>query len=450
MSFLRYLIALLCGAVPPALLLVGVYFTVRLHAFPFLRAGRVLRDLFPRRAAGGNSSLRATMMALGGTVGVGNIAGVALALLTGGAGAVFWMWVCAVFAMILKYAEITLAMDSRTPDGKGSYTGGIAHAMRRAGWRRAGGLFAALCLAYTLLVGGAIQANAIADCLSDCFATPTWLVGGILVAISLPVAIGGGKKIAALTARLVPAMCLLYMAAATAVILTHAWRLPTAFSAIFAGAFDTSAAAGGAFGFLFTRAARVGAARGLMSNEGGCGTAPMAHVTATEAVAAKQGLFGIFEVFADTIVICTLTALMLLCAFPSLPAGIGGMALVRGALSTVFGRAAGGLLSLSLFLFAYATILCELFYGQVCLSYFKNTRVARGAYFLVFGVALFFGAVARVGAVWQLTDVLLAAMTFLNLAFLCRHAGRIVTLTAEGGYIRAKNVRNLPKRNNTL
>ncbi len=439
MSFLRYLVGIFCGAMPPALLLVGLYFMLRLRAFPLFRVGRVLHDLFPRRAAGGNSSLRATMMALAGTVGVGNIAGVSLALLTGGAGAIFWMWLCALFAMILKYAEITLAMDSRTPDGKGGYTGGMAHAMKHTGWRKTGAVFATLCLAYTLLVGGAVQANAIADCLSDCFAVPTWLVGGVLVAISLPVALGGGKKIAALTARLVPGMCLFYMAAALAVILAHAERLPDAFSRIFAGAFDTGAAAGGAFGFLFSRAARVGAARGLMSNEGGCGTAPMAHVTAEETIPAKQGVFGIFEVFADTVVICTLTALMLLCAFPALPAGIGGMALVRLSLSSVFGQASGGLLSLSLFLFAYATILCELFYGQVCLSYFQNTRVARGAYFLLFAGALFFGAVARVGAVWRLTDILLAAMTFLNLAFLCRHAGRIVTLTAEGGYIRVKN-----------
>lgn len=432
MAFLRYLGEIFCAAMPPALLLVGLFFMLRLRAFPFLRPGRVLRGLFAGRGGG---SLRAMLMALGGTVGVGNIAGVALALLTGGPGAIFWMWVCAFFAMILKYAEITLAMDSRTPDGRGSYTGGTAHAMRAVGWRAAATLFAALCLGYTLLVGGAVQANAIAECLADSFALSPWLVGLVLIAISLPVAVGGGKRIAALSARLVPLMCVFYLLTALVVITRNAANLPAAFRAIITGAFTPAAGAGGALGFLFSRAARIGAARGLMSNEGGCGTAPMAHITAEETTPARQGLFGILEVFIDTTVICTLTALMLLCAFPTLPAGLGGMALVRGAIGTVFGGAAGPLLSLALFAFAYATVLCNLFYGQVCLSYFTASPRARWGFLSLFGGALFFGATADVGAVWGLTDLLLAAMTYLNLAFLLARAGRVVSLSVEGGLI---------------
>ena len=411
---------------PPALLLCGLFFLFRLRGFFILHPTRVLRGLFSGRGCG---SLRAMLMALGGTVGVGNIAGVALALLTGGAGAIFWMWVCAFFAMILKYAEITLAMDYRTPDGKGGYTGGMAPAMRTAGWRRAAPLFALLCLGYTLLVGGAVQANAISECLFDSFSLPTWVVGAVLVAISMPVAMGGGKRIAAFSARLVPLMCVFYVLAAVAVIAVNAANLPAAFRAILSGAFTPAAGAGGTLGFLFSRAARIGAARGLMSNEGGCGTAPMAHITAEETCPARQGLFGIVEVFIDTTVICTLTALMLLCAFPELPVGMGGMAIVREALGTVFGQAAGPLLSLALFSFAYATVLCNLFYGQVCLAYFGGSHRVRGVFFLLFGGALFLGATADVGAVWGLTDLLLAAMTFLNLAFLLTHAKRIAALT---------------------
>lgn len=413
---------------PPALLLCGLFFLFRLRGFPFLQPTRVLRGL---RAGRSDGSLRAMLTALGGTVGVGNISGVSLAVLAGGAGAILWMWVCALCAMVLKYAEITLAMDSRTPDGKGGYVGGTAHAMRAAGRRRAAPLFAALCLAYTLLVGGAVQASAVSDCLADCLSLSPLGSGVLLVALSLPVAMGGGKRISALCARLVPLMCALYLLAAVAVITANAALLPSALRAILAGAFVPQAGVGGALGFLFSRAARIGAARGLMSNEGGCGTAPMAHVTAAAATPARQGLFGIVEVFIDTTVICTLTGLMLLCAFPTLPLGLSGMALVRAALATVFGGAAAPLLALALFSFAYATVLCNLFYGQVCLSYFTEKRRARLAFFLLFGSALFYGALADVRAVWELCDLLLACMTLLNLAFLLSKAKRIAALTRE-------------------
>ncbi len=428
MSFLTVAARVLSAAMPPVLLLGGLFFMLYLRGFFLLHPTRVLRELFSGRD---KSALRAMLMALGGTVGVGNIAGVSLAILAGGAGAIFWMWVCAFFAMALKYAEITLAMDSRTPDGKGSYIGGTAHAMRATGWRRAAALFAALCLGYTFLVGGAVQANAVSDCLFDCLSVSPLVSGLLLLALSLPVAVGGGKRIAAFTARLVPLMCVFYLLAACAVIAVNAANLPAAFRAIFAGAFTPTAGAGGALGFLFSRAARIGAARGLMSNEGGCGTAPMAHITAETTTPAKQGLFGIIEVFIDTTVICTLTGLMLLCAFPELPVGLSGMALVRGALTSVFGGAAAPLLAVALLAFAYATILCNLFYGQVCLSYFTSSRRARVVFFFLFGGALLFGALANVGAVWGLCDLLLALMTLLNLAFLLAHAKRIASLTRE-------------------
>ena len=276
-----------------------------------------------------------------------------------------------------------------------------------------------------------MQAHAVSDCLSDCLSVSPLVSGLLLLALSLPVAVGGGRRISALCARLVPLMCVFYVGAAVAVIAVNAANLPAAFRAILTGAFTPTAGAGGALGFLFSRAARIGAARGLMSNEGGCGTAPMAHVTAETTTPAKQGLFGIMEVFIDTTVICTLTGLMLLCAFPTLPTGLSGMALVRGALATVFGGAAAPLLAVALFAFAYATILCNLFYGQVCLSYFTSSRLARGVFFCLFGGALLFGALAGVEAVWGLCDLLLALMTLLNLAFLLAHAKRIAVLTRE-------------------
>ena len=442
---------------PLCLLGVGGYFLSRLGFSPFLAAARTVWGLLFRRRGQKKAALQHTgaakqgksqdtgaakrenapsplgamLTALGGTVGVGNITGVALALSVGGAGAIFWMWISAFFAMILKYAEITLAMDSRVCDGRGGYTGGTAQGMRRAGWRRAPTLFSLFCLLYVLTVGGAVQANAITTCLDDAFSLPPLVGGLLLLALVLPAVLGGGRRITALACRIVPLMCLGYIGATGAVILTHAQNLGAALSLILADAFTPAAGTGGLLGFFFSRAARVGVARGLMSNEGGCGTAPMAHVTSRERVAARQGLLGILEVFADTCVICPLTALAVLCAFPTLPSGLSGIALVRAALESVFGGAAGGLLSLFLFLFAYATILCEALYGEVSardLFPHRNTRVP---FFALFGGAILFGAVGPVGAVWGLCDLVLATLTLLNLAYLIKKADRVVTLSAE-------------------
>ena len=442
MRFFAYLLDLLCGAVPLCLLGVGAYFLVRLGVYPFYAAARCFFSLFiPKKEAkeallqhtgspkrkNAPSPLRAMLLSLGGTVGVGNIAGVSLALLVGGAGSIFFMWLSALFAMLLKYAEVTLAIDSRAAESHG---GGTAEAMKRAGWRRAGGLFSLLCLAYVLTVGGAVQANAVSECFSDCFSLPPLFSALLLLVLSLPAAWGGGGRITRVTSYLVPLMCLGYVAATVTVIFCYRENLGAAFLSILTGAFRPDAAAGGVLGFLFSRAARVGVARGLMSNEGGCGTAPMAHATSTESCAARQGLLGMIEVFVDTCLICTLTALAVLCVFPTLPAGLAPMAIVRLSLEAVFGAAARPLLSLFLFLFAYATILCEAYYGQVSAAYLSPNRNTRVAFFALFGGAILFGALGSVHAVFYISDLVLAAMTLLNLAFLVKKADRVVTLSA--------------------
>lgn len=427
MDFLVYLGDLAVGAMPFALLAAGLYFGVLLRFFPFLHPGRVLRGLL----RGGSASLKATCMALAGTVGVGNIAGVALAISAGGAGAVFWMWICAFAAMLLKYAEITLSMAYRAQKGEG----GTPYVMQRVGLSRLGGLFALLCLAYTLLVGGAVQANAVSQCLDDCFSLSPLLCGLLLVGLTLPVIVGGAGRISALTAKLVPLMCAAYVAAALAIIFYHRAALPEAVATILRDAFSPTAAAGGGLGFLSSRALRVGAARGLMSNEGGCGTAPMAHTTSRETSPARQGLFGILEVFADTTVICTLTALALLTALPELPAGLQGISLVRLAFSAVFGQASGFLLSLLLFFFAYATVLCQAFYGQVCLASLTHARAARPLFYAAFCLFLLLGAMGTPSLVWWGCDVLLAIMTFCNLFLLFKQRKTILRLTREGGLL---------------
>lgn len=427
MNFLGDLGTWLIAAMPPALLAGGLYFGTRLHFFPFrhpCRTGRVL-------LGGGGEGMRPMLLALGGTVGVGNITGVALAIGTGGPGAVFWMWLCAFAAMLLKYAEITLAMAYRAHGAEG----GTPYVMQKAGLVRLARLFALLCIGYTLLVGGAVQANAVSTCLADSFSLPPLQSGLLLLALALPVMWGGAKRLSALMTWLVPVMCLVYVGATLAILFCHRAALPQALRRIGQDAFAPAAAAGGGLGFLCSRALRVGAARGLMSNEGGCGTAPMAHVTGHEKIPARQGLFGILEVFIDTTLICTLTALALLTALPNLPDGAEGVALVRMAFATVFGKAGAWLLSLLLFFFAYATLLCQAFYGRVCLGSLHAPRWAFPFFFILFSLALIWGAVGAPAMVWQACDLLLAVMTLCNLALLWRKRELIVALTREAGLL---------------
>ncbi len=437
--------------IPPILLAVGLYLGIRLNFFPFLHPIRTLRALFGRdgrregasgaEESNGNaparktSPFRAASVAMAGTIGVGNIAGVSLAILAGGAGAIFWMWVCGLIAMLLKYAEVTLAMDSRRPDGQGGFLGGTFFSMRAAGFRRMAVLFAALMLGQGIIVGGMVQANAVSDCLYDAFACPPPLVGAALVLFTLPVTLGGGGSISAWTARLVPLMCLLYLLVTGSVICTHSAELPRVFSDIMTGAFSPEATGGGILGFLGSRALRVGMARGLMSNEGGCGTAPSAHAASDEPIPARQGLFGILEVFADTIVICTLTALAILAAVPEAAAGTGGMALVRAAFATTLGTAAPLLLAVMLTFFAYATILSASFYGESVLRFFGfGAPVCRGfAFFFCFFV--FCGAVGTPSGIWLAADLILGVMTVANLILLVKEAGRVRELTRAAGYI---------------
>ncbi len=473
------LVASFLSLLPPVLFAVGLYFAVRLRFFPLFHPLRTLRALLgtdrkegrernavcptqteektafrdtrppsncekcgkcvhkgsskePKKKA---SAFRAASVAIAGTVGVGNIAGVSLALLTGGAGSVFWMWVCGILAMFLKYAEVTLAMDSRRPDGRGGFLGGTFYSLRAAGWGALAPLFAVLMLTQNIIVGGMVQANAVSDCLFSEFACPPPLTGAALVLLTLPVILGGREKISGFTVKLVPLMCLLYLGTAGAVILANAARIPDAMASILADAFAPDAAAGGVLGFLGSRAIRVGVARGLVSNEGGCGTAPTAHASSSEPIPARQGLFGILEVFADTVVICTLTALAILTAVPAAPAETGGMALVSAAFRTALGGAAPLLLAGMLLFFAYATLLSASFYAEGSLRFLGLGDTAARTSAFVFCFFVFCGAVGTPSFVWTAADLILGLMTLLNLALLLHRRQRILDLTRDAGYI---------------
>lgn len=262
-------------------------------------------------------------VALAGTLGVGNIVGVASAITLGGAGAIFWMWVSALCAMALKYAEITLALRHRRRAADGTMLGGAMYYIRdcvaagplgRRGGRVLGGFFALLCLANALTMGSVIQVRAVSSAFAAVAGVPTVVVGiavAVLVLLALRRGVGGVAK---LTERLIPLASAGYVLVSLLALFRLRGQLPAALASIFTSAFTPAGAAGGVTGFLLSRSIRYGTMRGLLSNEAGCGTAPAAHAESTAAHPAEQGIWGIVEVFVDTILLCTMTALVILAA----------------------------------------------------------------------------------------------------------------------------------------
>ena len=419
------MIQILSGVLLPLLLMgAGAWFVASVGGRLLCHPHRVWDAL---RGQGGGSSARALAVALAGTLGVGNIAGVATALVLGGAGAVFWMWVSALLAMLLKYAEIVLAMRTRRADGQGRFHGGAMHYIKVAFGQKAGApmaaMFALLCLCCAFTLGGVIQSSAAAEAACGVFDLPPLAVGvGMGIAAALILACGSVKLERACT-LLVPAVCLLFSVAAVAVLVLRRQALPSAFAAILQGAFQPFAAGAGVVGFLTSKALRYGVARGLVSNEAGCGTAPIAHIAAENRSPAAQGVWGILEVFVDTILLCTITALVILVSGVPL-SGEGGVMLAVEAFSAVLGRAAAPVLALSVLLFAFATLLCWSHYGGECLIYL--TGKPRAARWMSLPVLLssIIGAVAAPAILWELTDLILALMAILNITALliCRRA----------------------------
>ncbi|MBO7150305.1 MAG: sodium:alanine symporter family protein, partial [Clostridia bacterium] len=302
------------------LLLCGLFLCVRLRAFALLHPGRVLKVAF-KGEKNRKETVKAFTLALAGTLGVGNIAGVALAIFYGGAGALFWMWVCGIFAMFLKYAEISLALADKAEGGNG-----FGYIARAFGGKKAPlALFAFAMLALSFSMGAMIQSNAIASTASANLSISPILTGVLLFLLTFAVIFGGLKRISSVTLRLIPLASALYVAMCLLVLFCRFDAIGDAFARIFASAFESRAGVFGVLSFLFGRAFRQGGMCGLLSNEAGCGTAPLAHATASGAAPARQAVWGIFEVFADTMILCTLTGLTLLVSMDKVPMGAKGM-----------------------------------------------------------------------------------------------------------------------------
>ena len=374
------------------------------------------------RRGGGLSSLQALATALASTMGTGSIAGVATALTLGGPSAVFWMWVSAFLGMMTGCGEKLLAVRYQRPAPGGGLQGGPMFYLRDgvgslflAGW------FTLACLPATLVGGNLVQSSSIALSLEAAFGLDRLAAGCACALLAGLVILGGLGRIARVSSVLVPAMALLYLGSGAAVLIARADRLPQALELIFSCALSPSAALGGGAGWTAAQAVRYGVARGVFTNEAGLGTSAMAHGAARVDHPARQGMWGILEVFVSTLVVCTVTALVILVSGvwqPGIPGALTGAPLTAAAFGSVLGRPGEGVVALSLLLFAFSSILGWSYYGQQCLYCLSGSDRLVPAYRTVFLCCTLAGAIWEPDAVWLLVDLCSALMALPNLTAL--------------------------------
>ena len=442
----------------------GVYLSARVGFIQFAKFGYAMKNtagkLFEKQTAGDGevTPFQALSTALAATVGTGNIAGVTGAIAVGGPGAVFWMWLSALFGMVTKYAEVVLSVRYRERNAKGDWVGGPMYYIRNglgAKWNWLAVLFSVLGALAAFGIGNMTQVNTIAGSINnaiDAFGGNTAansfelfgqmvpftsiVVGGIIAFIVALVLFGGVKRIGSVTERMVPVMAAIYILCALAVVFNNIGSVGKIFGMIFKGAFSADAALGGAFGITIMTTIQKGVGRGVFSNEAGLGSAPMAHAATSEKDPVKQGVYGIFEVFMDTIIICTLTALTLLCGFKS-----GGVDLVWGqsagaemiiaSFASVFGAKIGSLVvTVAISLFALSTILSWALYGSRSFEFLFGHKSGI-VYQVIYVGAVIIGAVLKLDIVWTIADTFNGFMAVPNLIALLGLSGVVIKLTKE-------------------
>lgn len=419
---------------PVMLIAVGLFFSFKLKFFYIFHPVKIVKSMLHRDKKGGISPFRAVTLALAGTLGVGNIAGVASSIAIGGYGSIFWMWVSALIAMVLKYAEIVLSISHRCVDENGELHGGASYyikdnfASRGRGilGKALGGLFALLCVINSVTMGCVIQSNAVSTSFYGVLDVKPWIVGGLIAVLCCVVITGNAKWISGFTEKTIPLMTVGYILISVAVIAARWESVPYAIERIFSDAFRFDSVAGGVFGFVLSRQLKAGTMRGIMSNEAGCGTAPTAHAAANTDSPARQGFWGIFEVFVDTILLCTLTALVIILAGESvLEFSSDPMMMAIRAYSSVLGEWSEYYMCISVLLFAFATMICWAHYGKESLLFMTKNRLAQAAYIVLFSLFVFVGAVAAPAPVWLVADLAIGIMTIINLPVLCSMSGEV-------------------------
>ena len=372
--------------------------------------------------------------ALAATVGTGNIVGVAGAILVGGPGAVFWMWLIAFFGMMTNYSENVLGIFYRRKNDQGEWCGGAMYYLRdglgaKKGCKQIGAIlavaFSLFCLLASFGIGNMTQVNSISGNLEAVFGLPTWVSGIMLLILVGLVVVGGLKRIASVTEKIVPFMVIIYMIGTIVILIMNIGMVPVVFASIFKGAFAFKAAGGGIVGYGMKLAIEQGMKRGVFSNEAGLGSSVMVHSNSNVREPVRQGMWGIFEVFADTMIVCTLTAFTVLSSgLVDLETGVavaeyGGVALTKAnVVSTVFimyfGKLGGAFVAIAIMLFAYSTVLGWSHYGSKACEYLFGTK-STIVYRVIFVIATFGGAVMGENLAWDIADTLNGMMMIPNL-----------------------------------
>jgi AGCS family alanine or glycine:cation symporter len=384
-----------------------------------------------QRGEGEVTAFQAVATALAATVGTGNVAGVATAIALGGPGAIFWMWLAAILGMTTKFAEVVLAVNFREKSEDGRFVGGPMYYIENGlgkSWKWLAVLFAFFGTLASFGIGNMTQANSVALAVQGSFKIPPLATGIVLAVLTGLVIVGGIKRIGAITEKLVPFMAAIYILGGLFILLSNVAAIPGAFAIIFKEAFTGTAAVGGFAGATMARAIRYGIARGVFTNEAGLGSAPIAHAAATTDHPVRQGLWGIFEVFADTIVICSITALSIITT-GVWETGESGAVLTTLAFNTAV-PGGGIIVTVGLILFAYSTILGWAYYGERCLEYLAGTKPIL-AYRLIWVVFIVIGAVGGLEFVWSLADTLNGLMAIPNLIGVLFLSGTVFKLTKE-------------------
>lgn len=419
-----------------AILGIGIYLTLGTGLVQFRKFAAVLKEtlLRKKRSAleGDISPFAALSMALAGTVGVGNIAGVAIAIASGGPGAIFWMWMSALLGMATKFAEVVLGIQYRTRQTTGPMIGGPMMYIQKGmgkNFKFLAGTFAVFGASAALVSGNMTQANSVAIGL-EAFHIPKFVTGIFLIIAVGLVTIGGLQRIAHVAMFCVPFMCIIYFFAALIIVSLNISILPQTLISIFESAFTPTAAIGGFAGASVRGAIRWGITRGVFSNEAGLGSASIAHATAQTDHPVRQGLWGILEVFVDTIIICSATALAILIT-GAWKSGSTGAMLTMSAFQTVFGKELGfSVVALCMALTAYDTILAWGFYGETCSAYLFGAR-ARVFYRILWLFPIMLGSLGKLEAVWALADTLNGLMAIPNLIALLFLGPVVFGLTKE-------------------
>ena len=429
---------------------VGLYLSIRtgflqIRKFPYAIRTTIGRIFRKRNASDGAlTPFQAVCTALAATVGTGNIAGVAGAIAIGGPGAVFWMWISAILGMCTKFAEVTLAVHFREVNANGELVGGPMYYIKNGlgkKWVWLAYLFSAFGVLTVFGTGNATQVNTITTAINsallnfhiidtDAVAMSNLIIGIVIAVLVALILLGGVKRIGQVAEKLVPFMALFYIVLALGVVVVNIQVLPSVFASIFEGAFCPSAVTGGVIGSMIT-SMKKGVSRGIFSNEAGLGTGSIAHACADTRKPVKQGMFGIFEVFTDTIVICTLTALVILCS--QVPVAYGeaaGAELTIQGFTAVYGNWVSVFTAVAMCCFAFSTTIGWGLYGARCIEFLFSEKVIR-PFMVVYSLVAILGATANLGLMWSIAETFNGLMAIPNLIALFLLAGTVVKLTRE-------------------